>query len=150
MSPRRHYGLRIIQMNGPYFQERRCFCWFVQLNHGPCTQPHFPARPRAVERTKGQTGGTEMVTAQPRLEGKVLQVFSNHQELIREKVPPSSWNNASLELLSLTSSSALPESLFSILEHDTHTDLINISGKMDWAPQKCCFPQASFTMRSKK
>lgn len=71
-----------------------------------------------------------MVIARARLEGKVWQIFSSHQKLIIEKVPQSSRYDTSLELLSLTYSSALPESLFSILEHDTHMDLINISGKM--------------------
>ena len=100
----------------------------------------------------GQTWGQGLADEYHQVTRNSLQkltTVSSHQKLITEKVPQSSRYDTSLELLSLTSFSALPESLFSILEHGTHMDLINISGKMKWALRACSFPQASFTTRSK-
>lgn len=55
-----------------------------------------------------------MMTSCPHMWGQGLQMFSNHPELIPEKVvPQSSRNNTCLELISLTSFSALPKSLSS-------------------------------------
>lgn len=143
-------GLRMTQTEVPYFQEQKCFCQFVLLNDGLCSQPHISCKTTGCREDNRWSSKTGMVIARARLEGKVWQIFSSHQKLIIEKVPQSSRYDSSLELLSLTYSSALPESLFSILEHDTHMDLINISGKMKWALHVCSFPQASFTTWSKE
>lgn len=62
-------------------------------------------------------------------------MFSSHQELIPETVPHNSRNKVRLELISPTPSSALPKSLFSILE--PHAHMFNKHCREDWPSPTC-------------